>query len=424
MAKLKLQKSVLKCKKTLKPNNKVSYRLMFFKKFNKTEKHDEKKLQEKKMKKSTWIFLLCNVVIIGAILTYTLLTQEVKPIGELFKENPYYRFFSIALVAMLLVYIVEGLCYSILFKKTTGRFSFWMGIKVAIVGKYWDNITPFGSGGQFAQVAYIKGKKYSGDVSTSVIVGKYLLFQIAFLLLGVIAIIVPFDLFQGGQVIKYLAIAGVIINILLFAFTLLVSISRKACSVLVVGGIKLLTKMRIIKNYRKAIMKSMNFIQEYQKSMKAFAKNPLIIISEVLLNVISLILVSSVAYFIYLIFNPYGTVNGIKIMIMSFLCTFASSIVPIPGGSGAAEVSFVAMFSTLFTEGTTFWALMFWRLLTYYLYLLIGFLFTIIEPFCVRRRANKITNNQENVEDVTVIDDNNDKVVDNIDSLDNKNSTD
>jgi len=234
MTNKQLEKAVLKTNKVLKSNSRPVYRVMFLQNNHiKEEHHDEKKTQEKKMKKSTWIFLLCNVLIVGAIILYTFMTQEVKPIGELFKENPYYRFFSLALVAMALVYIVEGLCYAILLKKITGKFKFWLGIKVAIVGKYWDNITPFGSGGQFAQIAYIRGKGHSGDVGTSVVMGKYMMFQISFLILGIIATIVPFDLFNAGKVIKYLALAGVIINILFFSFTLLVSTNKKACSVFI-----------------------------------------------------------------------------------------------------------------------------------------------------------------------------------------------
>ena len=330
------------------------------------------------------------MLIIGAIIAYTFTTQEVKPLSELFAEKPYYRFFSLALVAIALIYVVEATSYSILLKKTTGRFNFWLGLKVAIVGKYWDNITPFGSGGQVAQIAYIKGRGNSGDVATSVIIGKYLHHQIAFIILGVLAIVAPFDLFESGMVIKYLAITGAVINVLILSFILLVSMSKRACSVLVVGGLKILTKLRIVKNYQSALAKSMNFIKEYQMSMKAFIKSPWIIIAEVLLNALYLVLLSMVAWLVFLMFHPTGGVSGIKIMAMSFLCTFASSIVPIPGGSGAAEISFVAMFSKLFTEGTTFWALMLWRILTYYIFLIVGFLFTMIEPFCIRKKQDKL----------------------------------
>ena len=407
MSKRTLKRGVIKNKCNVAFYEEHVYKVMFPTKHGtKKDVVEEKKYQEKKMKKSTWIFLLCNVLIIGAIIAYTFMTQEVKPLSELFAEKPYYRFFSLALVVVGLIYISEAICYSILLKKTTGKFNFWLGLRVAIVGKYWDNITPFGSGGQVAQIAYIKGKGNSGDVATSVIIGKYLNHQIGFIILGILAILAPFDMFgMSGLAVKYLATFGIIINAVIFGIIMLVSTSKKACSFFVVGGLKLLTKLRIIKNYRAALTKSMRFIKEYQMSMKAFMKRPLIVIAEVLLNIMYWVLLSMVAWLVYLMFHPTGGVNGLMIMTMSFLCSFASSVVPIPGGSGAAEISFMVMFGALFTTGTTFWALMLWRVLTYYIFLLVGFAFTIAEPFFIRHRNNKLLK-LENSSEKAVVEEN------------------
>jgi len=351
------------------------------------------KNQEKKKKKSTWIFLLCNILIVGAIIIYTLNTQETKPIGELIAEKPYFRYLFIGLLMMLLFYLIRGIAYAHLLKKTSGKFNLWLGIKVSIVGKYWDSITPGGSGGQFAQVGYLNGKGQKGDVSTSVIVGGYMLWQIAFVIVGVLVITIPFDLYTGGKVIKYFALAGVLGNVFLFAVLMLISLNKKVCSVIVVGGLKLLTKMKIIKNYRKALYKSLLFVRQYQQSIRAVAKSPWTVIFQVLTNLLSLIVVASVDYFIYKTFNPFGTVSPVQIIAMSFLCTFATTLFIVPGGSGAAEISYVAMFTNLFTEGTTFWALMFWRILTYYLYIIVGFLLTIIEPMIARKKVRIETMN-------------------------------
>jgi len=354
------------------------------------------KMQEKKKKKTSWIFLLINVLIVGGILIYTLLTQETKPLSTLLAENPYYRFLWLSLGVMVVFYVAEGLCYSLLLKQTTGKFSFGLGIKTALVGKYWDSITPFGSGGQIMQITYLNGKEKGADVSTSVIVGKYLLFQIAYTMIGLTVVIVPYDFLASSAVIKYMALVGVILNTLVFAFILLVSTNRKACSVLVVGGLKLLAKLKIIKNYQQSLINSLKFIKNYQNSMKHFIKKPFLILAEVLLNIISLVCVAFVAYLIYKVFNPFGNIGAIKIITMSFLCTFATTFIPIPGGSGAAEVSFVAMFSQLFTSGTTFWALMFWRFFTYYLFIIAGFSLTIFEPIFIKAREKKLLRNEKN----------------------------
>lgn len=383
-----ISSAIIKSTKLLKPN-KTQFNLLVLHEHTKSlEKLElvEERNQEKKKKKSTWVFLLFNILIVGGILTYTLLTQETKPISELLSETPYWGYLFLGLLAMVAFYFIRAVGYAFLFYKTTGTFKLGRSIKVAIVGKYWDSITPTSSGGQFAQIAYLNKKGEKGQVSTSVIVSGHMLWQIAFIIVGLIVIISPVKLYTGGQVIRYLALAGVSISILFFAFLLMVSLSKKMCAVFVVGGLKLLTKMKIVKDYEKALYKSLLFIRHYQKSIRAVAKSPIMIVGQVLINVVSLLLVASVDYFIYKTFNPYGTIPAMQILAMSFLCTFATSIFIVPGGSGAAEISYMAMFSKLFTEGTTFWALMFWRILTYYLYIIVGFIQTIVETFTNRKK--------------------------------------
>ena len=79
-------------------------------------------------------------------------------------------------------------------------------------------------------------------------------------------------------------------------------------------------------------------------------------------------------------------------MILSLTSTSISpSYFPIPGGSGMAEVSFAALFSKLFTDGTTFWALILWRVFTYYLFIVIGFIFTLFDSFTKRREKGSLS---------------------------------
>lgn len=386
-----LSTKILKNKKlkSLKLNSANVPQLLFLTYEQDFEEELQEKTSVKKKKKTTWIFLLCNLVIVAAIFIYQFCFNETKPISELLAEKPFYRFFFISLGLIGVFYIVDAICYSALLKQVTGKFNFSLGLQLSMVGKYWDNITPFGSGGQFAQVAHGRKKGVSGDVATSVVVGKYMIWMIAFVILGLVALFFPIDTFVSGNVIKILALVGVIVNLLLTLFVWLVSVNRKICSVIVIGGIKILYKMHIIKNYSRAIYKSMRFVKQYQKAFKFFVKKPWVFISQVLLGMIELIALNLVAFMIYLAFNPQGGVSVFTILAMSFLCTFATSIIPIPGGSGAAEISFAALFGKLFTEGTTFWALIIWRVFTYYLLIVVGFIYTLIDPLILKRKISK-----------------------------------
>ncbi len=376
-------KSILKTRKrhVLKINYTNISTLILFTYDKEREIINEQKAGEKKKKKTSWIFLLINLVIVAGIFIYNFVFNETKPISELIAEKPFYRFFFIALAVVGLFYIMYGIGYSILLKQTTGKFHFWLGLQLAIVGKYWDNITPFGSGGQFAQIAHGAKKGVSGDATTGVVVGKYMIGMLAFVLLGVISLFIPIDTFTSGYIIKILAIVGVAISLIIVLFVWIVSTNRKLCSVIVIGGLKLLHKMHIVKNFNRSLYKSMRFIKQYQKAFKIFIKKPWVVIVEVLVAFIESILMALISYLIYLAFNfPTVDVSPITIFAMSFLCQFATIYIPIPGGSGLAEISFAALFSKLFSSNITFWALMSWRVFTFYLLILIGFLYTMLDP--------------------------------------------
>lgn len=335
---------------------------------------------KKSKKKFTWLFLVINIVIVAAIFIYQFGFHETKPLSELFAEKPFYRFFFISLGLLVVYYLALGISYSVFLKRATGRFRFFLGVELAVVGKYWDNITPFGTGGQFAQVSYSKKYGVPSEKATSIVISKYMIGMVALTITGIAVLFVPITTFTSGTVIKIMASVGIGINILLTLFVWLVSVNKKMCSFLVVGGLKLLHKMKIVKDYNKALYKTLRFIRQYQKAFAYYLKNPFIFIAQVLLSLIELIAMALVAYMVYLAFNPNGTISPVTIVAMSFLCSFATSFIPLPGGSGAAEISFAALFSQLFSESAVFWALIFWRILTFYVVVLIGFIFTLSEP--------------------------------------------
>ena len=51
----------------------------------------------------------------------------------------------------------------------------------------------------------------------------------------------------------------------------------------------------------------------------------------------------------------------------------SASFFPLPGGTGASELSFSVLFAQLFgIGGNLFWAMLIWRFFTYYIYIIQG----------------------------------------------------
>ena len=62
------------------------------------------------------------------------------------------------------------------------------------------------------------------------------------------------------------------------------------------------------------------------------------------------------------------------------------SFLPLPGGAGAAELSFTALFAMYFGGGHLFWAMIIWRIFTYYGYILQGLIILVYDYFLGNKR--------------------------------------
>ena len=346
-----------------------------------------------KKQKLSWIFLVLNILIVGGIFAYQLITGGVKPIGEFFTYTVYYRFLTCAFCMFVIAVVVETFKMFFLIKKTTGKKEFKLSYKLAAYGRYWDNITPLSAGGEPFQIYYMNKHGYKVDVASGISLAKSLFWQIGFIVIGLIVLLTA-KTNDYGTFVKLAAWIGVGANTLFFLAIILVSTSKKIGGKLIVGGLKLLHKMKIVKNYGKTLRKVLTFVKNYQKCIKDFVKSFWTILLQVALSIIGSLAQFSIAYFIYLAFNYNAFLAGemvlmswFDIVALSAICDMAVSFIPLPGGSGAAEISFLAVFSTLVPDQTAFWALLFWRFITYYSFIVQGFILTFIDFIKDKKRA-------------------------------------
>ena len=353
----------------------------------------------------SWLFILLNIVIVAVIFINQSAEGGIRPISELFAEGPYYRFLFLGLGLMIVALLIESLKFSCIIKTTTGKFRPWLSTKVAVIGRYWDCITPFGSGGQPFQIYFMSKNGYSADNATGIPLMKHMFWQIAFCVIAVIVILIPIEIANVGNVVRYLAWFGILGNVLLFGFMLFMSINKRVGSKILNGILKLLHKMKIIKNLEKATVKSMETFDNYQKCIKKSLKNPLAFLLQIFLAVLNIVVYASIAYCIYLAFNYGAYLDGtlqltswIQIVTLSVLCDAAVSLIPLPGGSGAAELSFIGLFGLMFKPDMQFWAMLFWRTFTYYGIILVGLVFVVMESI-----KNSKMRKLHNLANVTVV---------------------
>lgn len=332
--------------------------------------------QKRRKKIFNIIFFLVNMGLVFLVFWNFAHEQGgIEPLSTLFANSPKWRYIFIALGLFVLTNIFNGLRFSTFIYSKTKKFRPIFGYKLGAYGRYYDLVTPMGSGGQPFEIYYLKKNGYSGEASTAIPLAKYMIWQITFsVICTVILILYSSKLVELSTAVLVLAWVGLGIILALFLFVFFMSVTKRFGAGLVVSVLKLLAKLKIVKNYRVTLRKVLRFVKSYQFSIKSFVKSPWTIILSSLSTVGSLVCNSLIAYFVLRSFVAVPQMSWFDMLAYSLICECAVAIIPLPGGSGASELSFDALLGSLFPDGTLFWGVLIWRLLTYYLYIPQGWL--------------------------------------------------
>lgn len=359
---------------------------------NAQEDVEPTKKKSKNKRLFTILFFILNMAIVVAIF-WSFANEQggIQPLNTLFANSPKWSYLFIALGMYLATVLCNTAKFSILIHNKTGKWRLWFSFKLATIGRYYDLITPMGSGGQPFEIYYLKKDGYSGDTATAIPLAKYMIWQFAFSILCLIILIFFPQTYASSTFVLVCAWVGISVVVLLFLFVFFMSITKKMGASLVVGVLKVLHKMKIVKDYRKALEKVLRFVKQYQYCIKSFAKSPFTVIGATIATLGSIIFNALIAYFVYASFVSIPEIGWWEIICKCTICELAVCFIPLPGGSGATELSFNALLGSLFPAGTLFWGILIWRFLTYYLYILQGALILIWDLFRSRRHLKNKT---------------------------------
>ena len=352
----------------------------------------EEKVKKQGSKKKKWFnffMLLLNIGVVVGILAYQLSSEDmdIEAIGTVIKNLNWGIIFLILIVFAFLMFL-ETLKFWILIWKTTKHNRPALSYKVSSVGKYYDALTPLASGGQPFQIYYMNKRGLTGSQALSVCMGKYVIQQIAYIIftfiIMILSISLPFDSI-GATVVSATSWVGFALNFSLIFIIALISINKKVGDKLVSGFLKFFHKIKIIKNYDKQYQKIQKVVSDYQTTMKKFAKEKATFFSQLALSFLFLFFHYCIPFLIYAAFYGFNFELFGQIFIYCVMIDLAVSFMPMPGGTGASELSFLALFASLFGKSENVLALLIWRFFTYYIYIVQGLFTTLYDYF----RGNK-----------------------------------
>ncbi len=141
-----------------------------------------------KKKKFGWVapVLLLAAIALGIFMMFKVVYEmgdDVKSFDEVIAASDW-RFAVVTLAVLTAIFLAMWLEYVVILKTTTGKCHFRAGMKVAFIGKFYDNVTPFATGGQPMQIYYLNKKGLTGGTSSAVIMIKYFAWMFCWIIIS------------------------------------------------------------------------------------------------------------------------------------------------------------------------------------------------------------------------------------------------
>ncbi len=359
-------------------------------------------IEAPKKKKFGWLgyaFLLVAIGL-GIYLMFNIVNDmgEAKTLGEVLAGADWV-FAVMALAVLLTIIVCECMKYVIVMRTTTGRFNLRASIKVAFLGKFYDNVTPFAAGGQPMQIYYLHKKGYSGGISSAVILIRYFAQMFCWTIVSLLLMACNTTVLQRlgdsawETVIMVSAWFGLVVNMLLPLMIVLFAILPKFAHALVNFVITVGYKIKIVKDKEKAMENAQKVVSDFRAGFRIMAHKPLNLLLLIVFNLIEVLFSFAFPYFVLRTFSalPEGSGFAVMISVMALNVYSAQSVtvIPTPGNSGAMEVVVTKAFAAVASAAVLSWSVLVWRFAVYYIYIIIGIGLTVFEFIRKIVRANR-----------------------------------
>lgn len=352
---------------------------------NKQIDEAEKEVKGSKSKRKKIIkFLLffVNIAVVVGILFWNLKSSQ--NFTSILEININYEYLIIILMFLIVYVFLDVFSVSYLVRKVAKRPRWALSYKSVAMLRYYDAVTPLSTGGQAFMIVYLISRDIPATTAVSIPISKLIFQQICWLLLSGTCLVISLVTKTSASFVGIASIIGFSLAAIVCLATLFLSLSKKSQKIMR-WGLKILHKMKIIKDFDKSQTKLTNFVNSYQSIMVDYANSKLDTFVMFFTHMIRYVILYSIPFFIYCTLIGFNPTVYAELFMYSVLIELAASFVPLPGGTGMNEISFTFIFSTYF-GGVTFWALLLWRTICYYYNLIKGILVIIYDSLYGNRK--------------------------------------
>ena len=331
------------------------------------------------------LLLICmTVYLVSTTLDITLIPMIMKLVNK--------KFIFIGFLIMVLYIILECTIINILIKtiqKTKVRF---LAVKIAMMGFYYNLVTPFASGSQPMQIYALNKYDINLSKSIAIVTNKTVLFQTVVTIYSAVIIFLNIEVLKNElPSMLVLMSIGMVMNIVSLLGGMLIVLTPNTMKIIVKVIVNILYRLNIFKSLNKKIHTINKFIDEYSYSIKLFIKNKKALCLSIILTIIQLTVFFSISYCVYKAFNLNG-LSLFEVLSLQVFLYMSVSPIPTPGNVGANEVAFLTIFANVFPGNIIGYSVFLYSIYVYYFLVVVCGVFTIHTHYHMNKRKNKNRN--------------------------------
>lgn len=312
------------------------------------------------------LFVIINALVIFFTARDEFTSKEPHPMGPFTFTN--ILFLSAGILIVFLMLGCETVKFMMMMKHLGEKVSFRSAFETAALGRYYDCITPSGAGGQPFQIWYLHSHGYSNGAASALPLSCFCTTQFAFVFLALLVFI-----FGGSSInlpgLRVTAYIGAFTYLIVPVMIVITGVAPRTAMRIVAFVVKLGAAVHLVKNPNHTTMRALKMLNSYSRNLKKITKNKWLFLRLMLLSILYQAAASSLPFFAVHTFG--GSISFFHALALTVFIQSVVCLVPTPGNAGAAEASFYMIFSSLGDAGT-FWAMLVWRMLCYYSFILIG----------------------------------------------------
>lgn len=321
------------------------------------------------------------ILVVSITLYYIFHDQDISSLLETIKSTST-RYWLWAILCVLFFIGSESIIIYYMMNSIKQKVHLVNCLLYSFVGFFFSCITPSATGGQPAQIYFMKKDKIPIPVATLVLMIVTITYKMVLVALGVVVVVArPTEIMNYLNPVLGICYLGLLINVIFVGFMLLLVFHPTMAKNQLTFLLKLFARLHLIRRKDYYLYKVESAMKQYKDIALYFRTHKMVICNVLIITIIQRVLLFYVTYLVYLSFG-LNTTDFITIVVLQGMISVAIDMLPLPGGMGISEKLFLSIFTPIF--GTmTLPAMIVSRGLSYYTELILSAIFTVVAYFTI-----------------------------------------